>query len=224
MMMMNNWLHGPEGVQLHHVLESLHRREAAAHADGVAGYDRNHQPQDLFLPLGSLRSSVLLSAKSKSRHAEFKPLALWEIKATSSNLHTRLGFSARPMVASPSANPAAPIDTKGRVSFPFTFVRSATSRFSPTPTTFISQFSSTTRRELTSFMETDQRAGSTSRSSKRTRTAASPSAWSKLDENTAFDWNNNNVFLNDGTWQAGTAGTLKPSAQHAGVWIELDKQ
>jgi len=59
------------------------------------------------------------------------------------------------------------------------------------------------------------------------RPAAASVRWKTLDETSAFDPAYNRLWLNDGTWPTGNAGgfgTPLPRAQHTGFWVELDKQ
>jgi len=49
--------------------------------------------------------------------------------------------------------------------------------------------------------------------------------WNVMDDNTAFDPNNNPVYLHDGLFENGqTPGNLLPPSQQTGLWIDLDKQ
>jgi len=51
--------------------------------------------------------------------------------------------------------------------------------------------------------------------------------WKQLDENTAFDQGYNPMWLNDGTWPTGNAGgpgALLPKSKITGFWVMLDRQ
>jgi hypothetical protein len=53
------------------------------------------------------------------------------------------------------------------------------------------------------------------------------SPWNTYDENSAYPGNsgNNNDYLDDGTWPSGgTPGTPKPYDQQKGLWVDLDRQ
>jgi prepilin-type N-terminal cleavage/methylation domain-containing protein len=51
------------------------------------------------------------------------------------------------------------------------------------------------------------------------------SPWNTLDENTAFNLSSNPIFLDDGTFTDGvTPGILQPPAKWTGLWIDLDRQ
>lgn len=157
----------------------------------------------------------------------------WPFKTVKGGPHTALGYNARPVVNWPSSSTPYPIDDKrywlpsdgtGRLSLP---------RFSQMKSRAI----------LADLMYCPERIvrrhkkgvnvlyGNGGAKWVDVSVLQKTTRWKQLTDtnqgnaDSAFNWNNNNVFLNDGSYPGGGAsGTLKPESQWGGIWPDFDKQ
>lgn len=150
------------------------------------------------------------------------PWPFWDGAANGATRHTRLAYSARPMIQWPPSDPRAPIDSQGRPYFP---------RFRQVNNLAILADTNYCKTKIVQRhkkginvlygnggahwvdLDTFSVIPGTHK----------PNAWAKLDENTAFDTSNNKLYLDDGTFVP-SGGTMKPYAKQSGLWIDLDHQ
>ena len=194
-------------------------------------------PRTFYCPSETIDQQFTYQPNPKPTQQSANPWPFWTAapQAPYSNAHTRLGYSARPLVNWPaSSGPWTALVRDKRYWLP------ADNRGLSLP-----RWSKSTRLAILS--DTNYQIGKIQSRHKKginvlygtgaahwvelktflEFTGSNGVKWKTLDENSAFSTSNNPLFLDDGTWPTGNSGgygTLQPYAQHTGLWIELDKQ
>jgi prepilin-type N-terminal cleavage/methylation domain-containing protein len=195
-------------------------------------------PQCFFCPSEQIDQQFTYQPNPDKNTPSVNPWPFWTIPSGNPNRHTRLGYSERPMVNWPSSNGPGVLSAAHKSYW-------LPNKGGTAPILDIPRWSKVTR--LAILADTNYTYEKVKQRHKRginvlygsgaakwidlkaflNYTSAAQIRWRDLDENTAFSTGNNNVYLDDGTWPAGTSGgygVLKPYAKQAGLWIELDKQ
>jgi len=176
-------------------------------------------PKTFFCPAEQIDPQFTYQPNPNANTPSLNPWPFWTVPSGNPNRHTRLGFSARPIVQWSPSNPSRPIDTSTPARTNFPHLRQITNLAILADTNYCKAKIIARHKRGINVLYGNGGAHWVDLK------AFDKAKWNTMDENTAFDWNNNNVYLNDGTWPGGgAAGAPKPYAQQTGLWIDLDRQ
>jgi len=186
-------------------------------------------PKTFFCPSETVNQQFTYQPNPDAGTPSLNPWPFWTIPSGSPNRHTRLGYSARPIVQWPPGNPSRPQDPKGQRWFPH--LRQVTNLALLADTNFCKALVLPRHKKGINVMYGNGGAHWVDLKviDKDTKYPGTSYTWGQLIDsetagNGAFNWNNNNIFLNDGAWPGGgAAGAWKPYDQHTGIWVDLDK-
>jgi prepilin-type N-terminal cleavage/methylation domain-containing protein len=181
-------------------------------------------PKTFFCPSETVDQQFTYQPNPDVNTPSLNPWPFWTGPTGGSNRHTRLGYSARPIRQWPPATPYKAVEPSGKTNF--AHLRQCTNLSLLADTNYCPQKIRQRHKKGINVLYGNGSARWVDLKSFAQDATGKPTAWAKLDENSAFDWNNNNAFLNDGGWPGGgAAGSWnKTYDQQTGLWIDLDKQ